>query len=99
MAYDRSRRRVPVRVTTATPVSDKLIAQIVDRLKAAVDGQPVLEPLVDPRLIGGAIVRIGDTVYDGSIATELENVRQQMINRSAHEIQSRRDRFRNSAGN
>ncbi len=98
-AYDRARGRVPVRVTTAAAISDQLVAQIAQRLGTAVAGQPVLEHRVDPQLIGGAVVRVGDTVYDGSIATQLENVRQQMIDRSAHEIQSRRDRFRNSAGN
>ena len=45
-----------------------------------------------------APVRVGDTVYDGSIAKQLENVRRQMIDRSAHEIQSRRDRFRDPTG-
>ena len=45
------------------------------------------------------MVRVGDVVYDGSVASQLENLRQQMIDRSVHEIQSRRNRFSNSAGN
>ncbi len=48
-------------------------------------------------LIGGAVLRIGDTVYDGSVANQLQNLREKMVERSAHEIQSRRDRFRNPA--
>ena len=44
--------------------------------------------------IGYAVVRVGDMIYDGSIANQLEKLRQQMIDRSVHEIQSRRDRFR-----
>ncbi len=62
------------------------------------EGEPVLDERVDPGVIGGIVVRIGDTVYDGSIANQLENLRQQIIDRSAHEIQSRRDRFRSPAG-
>ena len=58
-----------------------------------------MEVKVDPELIGGAVVRIGDTVYDGSVAGQLERLESQMINRSVHEIQSRRDRFRHSGGN
>ena len=54
---------------------------------------------VDPDLIGGIVLRVGDTVYDGSVATQLEQLREQMIDRSVHEIQSRRDRFRHSDGN
>jgi F-type H+-transporting ATPase subunit delta len=62
-------------------------------------GQPELEPSVDPQLIGGIVLRVGDTVYDGSVARQLAQVREQMINRSVHEIQSRRDRFRHPGGN
>ncbi len=68
-------------------------------LAPLVGGEPVLEQVVDPELIGGAVVRVGDTVYDGSVANQLQNLRQQMIDRSVHEIQSRRDRFRYPAGN
>ena len=60
------------------------------------DGEPVLETLEDPELIGGVVLRVGDTVFDGSVARQLEQLREQMIDRSVHEIQSRRDRFCNT---
>jgi F-type H+-transporting ATPase subunit delta len=96
---DKMRGRIQVRLTTAAAIDDALAARIVEKLKTAIGGEPVLERVVDPELIGGAVLRIGDTVHDASIANQLQNVRQQMIDRSAHEIQSRRDRFRNSTGN
>jgi F-type H+-transporting ATPase subunit delta len=96
---DEFQGRVRVRVTTAAPVDPELAGRIAQGLSGLLDGEPVLEQAVDPELIGGVVVQVGDTVYDGSIAWQLENVRQQMIDRSAHEIQSRRDRFRNPAGN
>ncbi len=65
----------------------------------ALGAEPLLTRVVDPELIGGAVLRVGDTVHDGSIANQLEKLRQQMIDRSVHEIQSRRDRFRDPAGN
>ena len=99
VAYDKLRRRIPVRLTTATPVSPEMAARIVDNLRGKLDGEPVVEQQVDPALIGGAVLRVGDIIYDGSIANQLQNLRQQMSERSAHEIQSGRDRFRNSAGN
>ena len=49
-------------------------------------------------LIGGVVLRVGDTVYDGSVATQLQRTRRQMISRSIHEIQSGRDRFSSPAG-
>jgi F-type H+-transporting ATPase subunit delta len=97
--YERRQGRVRVRVSTARPVDSALAAHIAGQLRKILDDEPVLEQTVDRDLIGGVVVRVGDTVYDGSIATQLKNVRQQMIDRSAHEIQSRRDRFRYPAGN
>ena len=96
LLYDQLRGCVPVRLTTAVAVDRAEAEKISDRLKALIGGEPVLTCNVDPELIGGAVVRVGDTIYDGSIATELKNVRKQMIDRSVHEIQSRRDRFRYS---
>ena len=96
--YERMRGRVHVRLATAQPISDDLAQRIAERLRSIIHGEPVLERMVDPNLIAGAVMRVGDTIYDASIATQLENVREQMIDRSVHEIQSRRDRFRNPAG-
>ena len=67
-------------------------------LGALLGQRPILETVVDPALIGGAVLRIGDTVYDGSVANQLQFIRQQMIDRSVHEIQSRRNSFRYPAG-
>ncbi len=97
--YDRLRGRVRVQVAAATPLGTELAGHIASQLRTLVEGEPILEQVVDPKLIGGVVVRVGDTVYDGSIATQLEAARREMIHRSAHEIQSRRDRFRHPAGN
>lgn len=96
--FDRLRNRVPVRVTTATPLPDALADQVAARLREIIGGEPVLQRVTDPSVIGGVVLRVGDTVYDGSVATQLQKVREQMIERSVHEIQSRRDRFRHPAG-
>lgn len=92
--YDRLRGRVRVQVATATPVPEELARRITQSLASVVGGVPILERQVNPDLIGGIVVRVGDTVYDASIANQLKQLRQQMMDRSAHEIQSRRDRFR-----
>jgi F-type H+-transporting ATPase subunit delta len=98
-AYDRLRNRIFVRLTTAEALSPAAVEEIAKSLRAKLGGEPVFEQEIDPNLIGGAVLRIGDTVYDGSVANQLQNLRQQMIESTAHEIQSRRDRFRNPAGN
>ena len=91
--------RVAVRVATAAPLSEEAKASLAAKLRKLVGGEPELVAVVDPELIGGVIVRVGDKVYDASIATQLNNARQETINRSVHEIQSRRDSFRHSEGN
>jgi F-type H+-transporting ATPase subunit delta len=95
---DRRRGRVPVTVITATAIDDSQIERIAAALGEKLGGEPVVACRTDPGLIGGVVVRVGDTVYDGSVANQLENIRKQMIDRSVHEIQSRRDRFRYPAG-
>jgi F-type H+-transporting ATPase subunit delta len=96
---DQERGRVRIRLTTAAPLDAELARRIESQLRAALEGEPVLARFVDPDLIGGIVFRVGDTVYDGSVASRLEHVRQQMIHRSVNEIQRRRDRFSSTTGN
>ena len=96
--YERMRGQVTVQVSTAVPLSGDAAGRIAENLKNVLDGQPIVQEVVDPDLIGGVVVRVGDTVFDGSVATQLESLRQRMIERSAHEIQTRRDRVRDPAG-
>ncbi|MGI5831382.1 MAG: ATP synthase F1 subunit delta [Thermoguttaceae bacterium] len=90
---------VAVQITTAAPMDDATQEVLVDRLRELVHGEPDIQTHIDPETIGGIIVRVGDTIFDASLATQLKNVRQQMINRSAHEIQSRRNSIGNPEGN
>ena len=96
---DEQRKMVRVEVATASPLSDELKSRLTESVRQMFGRTPVLETQVRPELIGGIMMRVGDTVYDGSIATRLEQFRQQMIDRSVHEIQSRRDSFSSPAGN
>ncbi len=96
---DELRGRVSVTITSAAELDDPILEKLTGRLRDVLGGEPVIKSVVDPETIGGLVVRVGDTIYDASILTQLKNVRQQMIDRSAHEIQRRRDSFRNSEGN
>jgi len=70
---------VPAEITTAEPMSDEMR----DRARAALTrltGREVrLDCKVDPAVLGGAVTRIGSTVYDGSLRTQLQQLRRDMI--------------------
>jgi F-type H+-transporting ATPase subunit delta len=84
---------VPVQVRSAVPLDAAQEKALRDRLAAIIAGQPVIHSDVDPALLGGLVIRVGDTVYDASVRTQLKRLREQLLQRSTHEIQSRRDQF------
>ena len=96
--YDEKLGRKRVVITSATTLDQGVVGELTEKLRAMLGGEPVLELAVRPELIGGILIRVGDTVYDGSVASRLTRLRTQMIDRSIHEIQSRRDRFCNPTG-
>ena len=70
--------RVEVLVTTAVPLDEQQRDRIVEALRGALGIEPLLRTSVDANALGGMIVRIGDRVYDASVATELERLRQSL---------------------
>ena len=88
--------RKRVQVISAQPLSEADLNKIRERLTAALAIQPVLEAAVDPSILGGLRIRVGDTVYDGSLRARLKQLRHRVRERSLHEIQSGRNRFSHS---
>jgi F-type H+-transporting ATPase subunit delta len=99
LELDRLRGRVRVLVSTPTPLQGDAEDRIAAEVRRFTGQEPVLQKQLHEGLIGGIVLRIGDRVFDGSIATRLMRIREQMIERSVHEIQSRRDRFGFAEGN
>jgi F-type H+-transporting ATPase subunit delta len=66
-------------VSSAMPLAPEKVAGLERSLSAATGKQVQLETAVDPSLVGGVVARIGSTVYDGSIRTQLQKIRQQLI--------------------
>ena len=87
-------RRIPVTITTATEIDSQVFNALTGKLQSILGGEPIIRSVINPDVLGGLVVRVGDTVYDASISTQLQNVCRQMIERSAQEIQNRRERFR-----
>ena len=68
-------RVLEAEVTTAIPLEPEQQAALQQRLGAATTRQVTLTTKVDPSLIGGVVARIGATVYDGSLATQLAKLK------------------------
>jgi F-type H+-transporting ATPase subunit delta len=68
-------------VTTAAPLSPERAAQLQQRLADAMGRTVTMTTKVDASIIGGAVTRIGSTVYDGSVATRLAKVRNRLEQR------------------
>jgi len=69
---------VQAEVTTAGPLPAEDAARLQQRLGSLIGRTVTLTTRVDPALIGGMVTRIGSTVYDGSVATQLAALRQRL---------------------
>jgi F-type H+-transporting ATPase subunit delta len=67
--------RVRASVTTATAIDGAALKSIADRLGAATKATVLVEHVVDPTIVGGVVAQIGSIVYDGSIRTQLEQLK------------------------
>jgi F-type H+-transporting ATPase subunit delta len=72
--YDEMMGRVVASVRTAVPLTDELRNQIASNLSGLMNKQVKLNETVDETLIGGMIVRIGDRVFDSSVANQLDKL-------------------------
>ncbi len=69
---------VVAQVTTARPVPKSLQESLGESLSNLTGRRVRLQFAVDDELIGGVTTRIGSTVYDGSIRTQLQQIKQRM---------------------
>jgi F-type H+-transporting ATPase subunit delta len=80
------RNRVEVRVTSAVALSDELRARLVQALARRTGREPMLVERVDPELLGGLVVSIGDDKIDSSVATRLERMHGDLLARASREL-------------
>jgi F-type H+-transporting ATPase subunit delta len=70
---------VKAQVRSAAPLSPDALKAIESRLGAVTGKNVSVEAAVDPALIGGVVATVGSTVYDGSVKTQLEKLRKQLV--------------------
>jgi F-type H+-transporting ATPase subunit delta len=76
------RNVVRAEVTTAAPLADGHVDALAQRLAHATGRAVSLRTRTDPAIIGGLVARIGSTVYDGSVARQIDRIRERLTQSS-----------------
>jgi len=73
--WDEENRRLPVTITSAVALDEATVKSIGDAIGRQTNQQVDLTANVDPDVLGGLIVRVGNSILDASIRNRLENLR------------------------
>jgi F-type H+-transporting ATPase subunit delta len=73
---DEAAGRARVKLVTAHDLAKKKIEELTQGFQGLVGKTVIMEVETDPSLIGGVVARIGDTVYDGSVKTQLKRLKE-----------------------
>lgn len=78
--FDESNGVEVATVTTATPMDAALEAKVLAKVATLSDKKITIENIVDPAIIGGFILRIGDQQYNASVANRLQVLKRELSN-------------------
>ncbi len=75
LLYDEYKGSQMAEVTTAIPLTDELEEKVLTKIKEITGKKVSLENIIDPTIIGGFILRVGDKQFDASIQGKMNNLR------------------------
>lgn len=90
---DELRGRVTVELRTAEPLDAATLEQVRGKVSGMLKREVKLLTKIDPSIVGGLIIRVGDTVYDASLAARLRQMRETAVEQSFQKIRQAVDRF------
>ena len=90
---DEKSGEVQATVTTAEEIDVSAKDEIAKQLSKKLGKKVKLGSVVDASVVGGVVVRVGDTVYDNSVVGQLQQVRQRAMEKAAEAIREKLDRF------
>jgi F-type H+-transporting ATPase subunit delta len=71
-------KRLEVRVTAAVPLDDAVVKRVGDEIERKTNRKVDLSSEVDPDIIGGLVLRVGNMVLDASLKAKLERLRKEV---------------------
>ena len=77
--WEEHNRLLPVEVTSAVPLDEGTVRRIGDRIAEQTGRKVDLSSTVEPDILGGIVVRVGNQVLDASIRNRLETLRKQVV--------------------
>jgi F-type H+-transporting ATPase subunit delta len=76
--WDEANQLLPVHVTSAVELDEETVASIGRRIGEQTGNKIELDSTVDPEILGGLVLRVGNFILDASIRNRLEQLRQQV---------------------
>ncbi|MGZ4167565.1 MAG: ATP synthase F1 subunit delta [Solirubrobacteraceae bacterium] len=76
--WDEARKLLPVHITSAIALGDAQVKSLGERIGRQVDRQVEISTDVDPDILGGVVLRVGNVILDASIKNRLEQLRKQV---------------------
>jgi F-type H+-transporting ATPase subunit delta len=76
--WDREKKLLPVEVTSAVELDEATVRRIGERIREQTGNQIELTSTVDPDILGGIVLRVGNFILDASIRNRLNQLRKQV---------------------
>jgi ATP synthase F1 delta subunit len=76
--WEKANRLLPVEVTSAIELDQQTVDNVGRRIGERTGRRVELTSRVDPDILGGIVVRVGNSILDASIANRLETLRKQV---------------------
>jgi F-type H+-transporting ATPase subunit delta len=76
--WEEENRLLPVEITSAVTLDESVAARIGEEIGRQTGRRVQLTSTVDPDVLGGIVVRVGNSILDASIRNRLENLRKQV---------------------
>src|SRR5919106_6115780 len=76
--WEDENRLLPVEITSAVELDEEIVSQLGDRIAEQTGRKVELSSRVEPAILGGIVVQVGNSVLDASIRNRLEQLRRQV---------------------